>query len=150
MTIRELFAAAESGSKLEIGDLAGCYFNHLPEVPDTNEVSFRDLKSDRVKIRAVRDHSYDGRRIWRLAVVWFDGMPVMVFQNAGREGDDFAKRFVVGSEALKKMSVHIMELKANATPFSEIETHPMDQDMPELTYFYDQDLNGMFAYHYYY
>jgi len=99
--------------------------------------------SDRIEFRIYKDYCFDGRRIWRLVSVYFDGKPAMILQNAGREGDDHRERFILDGEAYYGMVAHL------ATLFPPDEQNKpvvvgMDDDIPGLTRFYGNDLDGVF------
>lgn len=48
--------------------------------------------------RVIKNHSYDGRRIWYLAIIVFDNIEVAVLQKAGREGEDHSKVLIVDKD----------------------------------------------------
>lgn len=64
----------------------------------------------RVQIRALEYHEFDYRRYWELATVWFDGKPVMITQNAGREGDDHSKSFITDAVVYGEMLGYLISL----------------------------------------
>jgi hypothetical protein len=77
--------------------LKGCYYDHLPEIDvlafELAPIIEGPMKG-RFELRYYRRFCSDGRRIWHLYSLWFDGRPVMILQNAGREGDDHHRRIV--------------------------------------------------------
>jgi len=118
--------------------LKGCYYNHIPELDD---VYLYDADLSRIEVRFIKDWCYDGRRVWQLASVWFDGSPCMVVQNAGREGDDFSNRFITNRGVFSAMIEYIRKQTEQ-----DDEVNETDSDRPEplLTEFYSQSLNGVF------
>lgn len=117
--------------------LRGAIFDHIPEMPwDMGRNDFGD--SDRVEIRIIKEHWFDNCRLWRLATVWFDRQPVMVIQNAGREGDDWERRFITNDRQYKAMIEHLNSLfiadDLDADCVSEAD------DLPGLTEFYGDNL----------
>ena len=122
-------------------ELAGCYYNHIKESGiDGYELGW-DVETDRLEIRIIKHHNFDHRRFWRLATVWFDGKPVMVIQNAGRDGDDFRRRIITDADSFRAMCSHIASLK----PVTDIEDVVDPQsDVDGLTDFYGNHLGGMF------
>ncbi len=70
--------------------LVGCYYDFLEgSAIDSYDLQYGSCESSvRLSIRTHKYFNFDGRRFWRLASVWFDNKPVMIIQNAGREGDD--------------------------------------------------------------
>ncbi len=107
----ELFCAADlyamKGLKVEkdLHLLIGGYKRHMPELPLVAGVHIEE--SPQIETRVVKHHAFDDRRIWQLATVWYKKKPVMVVQNGGREGDDFACRYVTDSYWFAEMRNHL-------------------------------------------
>lgn len=124
--------------------LQGHYFNHLPEA---FENSWYDLAENTlIYISTYKDFSYDGRRCWRLLVWSYDGTPVMVTQNAGREGDDHYKRYVFNETAYKYMVEYVKSLMPPEVSVTS-DLVGIETDIPTLTMFYGQDLDGVFEHY---
>lgn len=126
--------------------LCGCHYDFLKEVGiDFYEHKYF-VKSDKIEVKFLKDWSFDGRRVWQLATVWFEGIPVMVTQTAGREGDDYSKRFVTNQTQFARMCVHIRRL----IDVDEVDDLVSEDDEIEgLTEFYGNSLNGHFERYYY-
>ena len=60
----------------DVSILRGFYYDHGPEMGDMYHIEANDNKF--TIIRVVKEFDFDGRRFWRLATVWHDGIPVMV------------------------------------------------------------------------
>lgn len=116
MTPNELYNLKPIRSDFDVAILFGCYYNHMPEIEHLYTLPVPD--NTRVEIRYYKDHSYDGRRIWRLASVWLDGYPFMIIRNAGREGDDFADRFITNEAKYQA---------ANRTSANAVDRDTVDQ-----------------------
>lgn len=101
----------------------------------------------RVTIKYLKEHCYDGRRVWELATVWLDGSPVMIIQNAGREGDDHSERYITDKEKFLEMCNYLLSLIHIEDPVQVDAINP-DEELSDLTYFYGQSLFGKFDYHY--
>jgi hypothetical protein len=116
------------------------YTDHLPEFKQ----DWDDLPEyiPGLEVRVLKEFDYDGRRFWRLATVWYQGVAFMVIQNAGREGDDHAQRFVTNFERLFCLVRNLDELARGHTSGEPLDEIDVDQDMPELTEFYSQNLKG--------
>jgi hypothetical protein len=100
---------------------------------------------DKIQIKVIKEHYFDYRRLWRLATVWFDGVPVMVVQNAGREGTDHFTRYITNRIQFVNMCVYIDKIILNQTPPDEYDDYINENECePGLTHFYGQDLNGVF------
>ncbi len=138
-TPNELYAMEPERVERDISHLTGFYYNHIPEVGESVPYG---TTSDRIEIRFLKDWCFDGRRVWQLATVWFEGKPVMVTQNAGREGDDHSERFVTDADGLMAMCSHIKQL-------IQIEggrptVVGADEQVAGLTEFYGNKLEGHF------
>lgn len=146
-TCADLYAMPVEGVRHDLHDLAGCYYNHIPEVPDLHTASFKNYaewSSPRVEIRTIRRVDFDPRRYWELATVWFDKRPVMVIQNAGREGDDHAQRFITDPEAYRELVGHIASLLPIDDPDGSDVVDP-NETRSDLTTFYGDDLRTVSA-----
>lgn len=115
--------------------IRGCYYNHIPEIDGYAKYK----PTDRIQIRIYKFVLFDSRRFWRLASFWLDDKPVMIIQNAGREGDDHANRFVTSQPLYVEMVSLLLSLQEPEEIQSDI-TDP-DEEMGEITYFYGYDLD---------
>jgi hypothetical protein len=146
-TANELYARSTSDKTtkyLPLHTLVGCYYNFIPEV-GLESYELNEMASPLVEVRNIFDFDFDYRRIWRLSTVWFEGSPVMIVQNAGREGDDHSVRFITDEVQYRKMIEHIIALKP--VVIEEVEDIiSADEDMGDkLTRFYGNELDGHFA-----
>lgn len=143
MTIRELLKLPPLKETYDIRVLKGFYYNHLEELDDDLPLSdaYYDIsKNISIKISYIDVKQYDIRRLWSLAVVYFNLIPVMVIQNAGREGDDYAKRFIIdeNKESYKNMLKYINSLKKVDNSESINDSYSIDEDLgTQLTSFYN-------------
>lgn len=99
--------------------------------------------SKRVELRFYADVDFDGRRVWVLFSVWFDGKPVMICQEAGREGSDHRATFVTDLETYKALSAYIVTLYDNEEDDDDDSFDPND-DIPDLTEFYNRNLSEFY------
>lgn len=139
MTPNEIYKLKSVNETNYLSPLSGFYYNHLPEAGE--KLDWANLKSERVTVKEIKNFDYDGRRIWYLATVWFDSKPVMIIQNAGREGDDHFARFVTNGPLLNEMASHIRTL---CQSYECVEIVDINKDNPSLTNFYGQDLEDEF------
>lgn len=143
MKINELYAMEPKKVTRELGYLSGFRFDHIPELTNQFYVdSYWGLeeKNEKVEIRYHMDHCFDGRRVWVLASVWYEDKPVMVIQNAGREGDDHYARYVTDKDAYDSMISYIVSLLE--TDFKiEKDLYDADEDIKDVTHFYGHDLH---------
>ena len=144
MKPKELYAREPESCSHELGILHGFYYNHVPELE--HDVLPAEDPNKRVVLRYYKNFNFDHRRFWALAAVCFDGMPFMIIQNAGREGDDWAKRFITDEGTYGDA---VRYLKTIAL----VPEHHMDQakdvvdpdiDNGALTAFYGNSLDGHF------
>lgn len=130
----------------EIGRLKGFRYNHIaPELTDWDMIPFED-PGRRVELRFYEDHNVDHRRNWVLAAVWFvnsrDGIdrPFMIVQNAGREGDDHAARFITDEATYKEAARYLKSLcppeHYDATTEGVV---GIDDEVENLTEFYGRE-----------
>ena len=132
------------GPDYQLRHFVGCYYNHLG-----NDFNIWDIeginRSTRVSLKIYKDFDFDGRRFWRLLSVWFDNTPVMILQNAGREGDDWVGRIITDGEMYNNMMNHIRSLfrYKHDDEFDGDLCDP-DVDYPSLTEFYGNSLDGSF------
>lgn len=141
-TCNELYKM-EPVSTGTVEDLRGFYYDHIPEVRN----NMRDnVTTDRVVVKYIKNHCFDGRRIWRLGTVWFDGEPVMVIQNAGWEGDEHRCRFITDESRFIEMCKHIHNLWDEGLNLDHLCTiHTPEEDFGDkLTTFYGYSLGGQF------
>ena len=106
--------------------------DHIPEVESYNISLANDT---RLEFRSHFYHNFDGRRILQLGSIWFDGRPVMITQNAGREGDDHRHRYITDMDTYRAMVGYLLTLQG-IDDFSQGFIIDPEKDMPELTSFY--------------
>lgn len=135
----DLYAMTPESINKDVGELKGFYYDHLPEI----EENLWDInnKNELVEIKVLKDFDFDGRRCWTLRTVWFNNKPVMVIQNAGREGDDHRERFVTNKKKLNEMVCYLKSLQDVADYCEEVDA---DVKYKCLTSFYGNDLDGKF------
>jgi hypothetical protein len=140
-TANELYAMTPEEVSFDLSMLTGCYYNHLQEFNEY-DTYLGNEEQTRVQIKTLKYFNFDGRRFWNLATVWFDEKPVMIIQNAGREGDDHAKRFITNVETFMDMGAFIKSMVLIEIGLPE--KIDADADIEELTRFYGNSLNGAF------
>lgn len=142
-TCNFLYTYPSESETTDLSSLRGCYYDHIRECELSDYFDFESIKQDRVEIKFLKNHNFDYRRIWRLATVWFDDKPVMVIQNAGREGDDHRARFITDAPRFNDMCDYI---KALCTIKCEVQRDVVDAtvDIENLTCFYGNELSGYF------
>jgi hypothetical protein len=109
------------------------------------EIDFSGIEPEEdrmIETRLYRDVAFDDRRCWTLGSIWFLGGPVLIFQEAGREGRDHRRRYVVDRELYWKMVAYLQTLpRTDDWVFSDGELVGLDEEMgDDLTHFYGCDL----------
>ena len=147
MTPNEMYALEPESVTKDIGILVGYGYNHIPEISFDFGCEIELESNQRVEVRYLKDFCFDGRRVWILASVWFDGKPVMIIQNAGREGSDHERRFLTDTSTYKEMVGYIQSLLSSVTEDDLVITDP-DSEVPDLDKFYGHSLSSEFRYSY--
>lgn len=142
MTPNQFYQRTPTKTDHDLTVLKGFDFDHVPEIK--SELPFTD-PNQKVEIRYLKDFNFDSRRFWRLASVWFSGKPVMIIQNAGREGDDYSASFITDGWQYRVMIGYLATLQKH----DKIEDRAIDPDIdvPNLTSFYGYELEGYFSPH---
>jgi len=147
MKPKELYARAPESCSHELGILHGFYYNHIPELE--HDVLPAEDPNGRVLLRWYKNFNFDGRRFWALAAVCFDGLPFMIIQNAGREGDDWARRFIT-DEGTYWAAMRYLKTIALIPEASRVDdVVDPDVDIKGLTDFYGNSLDDHFEMHRY-
>lgn len=143
MKIADLYARKPERVTTNPQLLRGCYYDHVREMGGT-DLALPE-SAPRVTIRVYKEFEFDCRRYWRLAAVYLDDRPVMIIQNAGREGDDHAERFVTDDGVFHEL---ITYLRSVATPVFEDRPRPVlvdpNEDRNDIDNFYGNSLTGYF------
>lgn len=139
----ELYARKPEEVTTDITCLAGCYYNHMPEIENFDSVRWNIVQPDgKLKIHIYKYHSFDCRRFWQLAGVSFNDYMFMIIQNAGREGDDHSNRFITDMGAYRQAVNYIWSLiPPNEKDYKEYDVH---EDIKGLDEFYGNKLDGYF------
>lgn len=126
--------------------LISYYYNHIEEINlEPLDICYVG-SSDKVEIRIYKDFNFDSRRFWRLCSVWFENEPIMIIQNAGREGDDHAERYITDRVKYREMITHIESLIRLKLDLSKLNNDVIEanSDVPALTSFYGNALDEPF------
>lgn len=128
----------------------GSYYDHLQELDVIDDTVVAIKKSLDIRIDVYKDFCYDGRRTWRLCSVYWKETPVMIIQNAGREGDDYTNRFILNREKYIEMIECLRDLIVFDQNFDYIGNDCVDveDDVPNLIDFYNQSLDEKFEPYY--
>lgn len=129
----------EEGVGMLSSYLSGCYYNHIPEISQYD----RFRLTDRAQVRIHKFFDFDGRRIWSLSSMWLDGKPFMIMQNAGREGDDHAQRFITDISAYTELVslLHSLRIPDDAEVENVIDP---EENRNDIDTFYGYSLDDKF------
>ena len=143
MTFEELLNYPVVSMDNDIQVLFGHRYNHVPEIEDAYSLDYCSLsKQDKIEIHWIKNHSFDGRRVWWLFKVIFEDRLVMLCKNAGREGEDEYDRAVFDSSAYNKMLEYIRTFVASAEDTNDSAT--LGDNAYSFYEFYGYNLNGHF------
>jgi hypothetical protein len=101
----------------------------------------------RVCVEVYKHFDFDHRRYWRLASVVLDGKNIMIIRNAGREGRDHSSRIITDIEGYREL-VKLLFSMYNPE-LNNVKVVDEHEDVPELTEFYGNSLDGYFERYYY-
>lgn len=144
-SIVNIFADRDNSKWLFMDYFQGTYFNHVPELNINPHDIDGFVDVDFVTVKVLKDFNFDSRRYWRICVVCLHDFPVMIIQNAGREGDDYYDRFIVDPDRYKELVRLISSLiRVDIEPENLQDVVSLDEDIPSLTEFYGNELDGYF------
>lgn len=92
-------------------------------------------KNERVKSRIVWDPYIDDRRTHTITTIWYDGNPIGIVQTAGRDGEDFGRRFITDLEGYKAAADYLRSLYFTET--NDYEVIDPGKPLRELNDFYN-------------
>lgn len=148
MKASDLYKMTPESETKNLECLKGCYYSHIPELEDVDWLG--DLENEKVTIKTIKHFDFDYRRYWNLSTVWFEDSPVMIIQNAGRDGDDCNNRFITNESSYREMVTYIKSLVSDNEYATFLEDLiDADEDVPNLTEFYGNKLTGHFEKHRY-
>jgi hypothetical protein len=122
--------------------LVGFYYNHLQGMDDLYSLDDSFKAQDRISIHYLKDFCFDGRRVWRLYYVKFDGQLVMICKNAGRDGDDHHGNKIFNTEAYSAMIRYIKSFETVDDCDQMAAT--LEDDASEFVSFYGNSLGSYF------
>ena len=146
-TLNELYEMPPKEIDHHFTVLTGHGYSYLPDSFDPYGWEVYEDPNKKVEIRYIKNHCYDGRRVWILATVWFEGIPVMAIQNAGREGDDFSRMFVTNEDQYCNMVNYLKQFQTGEGDYP-LPIYDPNEVRSDLTNFYNQGLQDEFEYHF--
>lgn len=102
-TINKLVNEVYSNEESDCSKLIGFYYNHIPELAyDKYFGGWDKFYESGLRVKTIAHYGYDSRRYWDLSLVFYKEIPIMLIQNAGREGDDHRSRYIFNVETYKQ------------------------------------------------
>jgi hypothetical protein len=160
VTPEELYKISLNSDIEPIYDLSylapeGSYFNHIREldpelIRSTGDELTHTTRNHYVKIYLLKNFNFDGRRFWRLGTVFFMDNPVMIIQNAGREGDDHRQVYITNFGTYRDMVEYIYRISRPKRPefYEQNDEYrsivKSDENIADLIEFYGNKLGGYF------
>lgn len=84
---------------------------------------------------------------WTIRSFWFDGSPVMISSNGGREGDDWYKTWILNPAGVTSMLKHLHSLTDSTENLViclrsiDVTVASPDMEIPEMTELYGGDFD---------
>jgi len=97
----------------------------------------RNQKLRKVEIRIYKDFVFDDRRTWTLLSAFFEGKPVFILQQAGREGGDHTETFITDREQWLGLIYYARSL----CPEDDNPVYDPEEDIENLDQFYGCSLS---------
>lgn len=139
MTAKQIYNLKPTKVTRDIEVLTSTSITHIPEL----EFEYIDESlNEKVEIKYYVDYCFDGRRTWTLASVWYINQPVMIIQNAGREGDDCVDRFITNEKLYYKMVEYLKSLIQRKEEITDLLDE--NEENPSLTNFYSHRLEEFY------
>ena len=139
MTAKQIYSLKPIKVTTDVEVLTCTSITHIPEL----EFEYIDENlNEKVEIKYYVDYCFDGRRTWTLASVWYINKPVMIIQNAGREGDDCVSRFITNEKLYYKMVEYLKSLIQRKEEITDLLDE--NEENPSLTNFYSYSIEEFY------
>lgn len=137
MNAKQIYALPAIETTTSLAQLDYLETNHLPEI--TESISKVSHLNEKVVIHTVKEHAYDWDHSWCLYTVWFENVPVMILQEAGK-ANNHEERFITNQSKFIEMIMYIRGLLQTSESFED-NSYDEEEEIPELTKFYGFRLN---------
>lgn len=114
---------------------------HVPEIDHYNLNMDKIGDATLFETRTLVSHNYDGRRTWELKTVWFEGIPVMVVNNSGRDNDEYHGRWITNPEQYYHMVQWLNTFAENPDVTGYVSLHTV---IPSMTEFYGHTIHDYY------
>ncbi len=144
MNATEIYKLEPIRVSTDLDDLVGfCTRSFLYELQGIEIPEKHVNKAIVIKTLAYKD--FDGRRIWELRTIWFSGFPIMIIQNAGREGEDHTKRYITDVDIYHNMLEYLQHIAPPRVDPENDDIIDPEEDIEGLTDFYSCRLEDILA-----
>lgn len=75
--------------KFSSWEYAADYY-HMENIPDDFPIEVRYLK----------EHCFDGRRTWVMAIAYWRNVPFCIYKNYGRDNDEYTEHYITNREVM--------------------------------------------------
>lgn len=143
MTPQELF----SRTPVQVSNEIEGFHSHLGDYGISQFEFNKVLEEDpNIETRFYAVANFDGYRYWMLGAVFFRGIPVLIFQEAGRNGRDHTRNIEVRDpENPNAMGDFLRYIRDNLLENGRVEAVSLDTDVEDLDYFYNCKLDDIVA-----
>lgn len=98
-------------------------------------------KNEKIDLDFVKDVCFDGRRVWQMIVVKYEGKPFGLIQMAGREGRDGGEMFVSDKETYDKAMGYLAALAVRCKDiYHDINIVNEEDESDKYDHFYSYNL----------
>lgn len=141
MNFKELLSLPVEKSDRDANILLGNYSSLLPfgGFDAGWYLALRDVP--RIEFKYLKDFCYDGRRTWTLGYVEFDGTMIMMFNRAGREGDDHYDAAYFDKQKVVEMTTYLIGLIEEPSDFK---VSSLEDDAGPFEEFYGDSIHTPF------
>lgn len=137
MNAKQLYEMKPESVTKDLYKLQNMYIDFIPEIKEN--IDKIEGLNERVEIKTVVSHVPEWDVSWEINTVWFDGIPVMVTQYAGKRGDH-EERYITNAKAFQEMILYIRSLLVEKEEWDD-DIYDENEDLLELTGFYGYRLD---------
>ena len=77
-----------------------------------NEYDIANLPQDYpIEVRYLKQHCFDGRRTWVMAIAYWKDIPFMIYKNYGRDNDEYMECYVTNREVMMDFINSLLNVK---------------------------------------
>lgn len=137
MNAKKLYEMKPEGVTKDLYALQNMYIDFIPEIKEN--IDKIEGLNERIEIKTVASYEPEWEIAWEINTVWFDGIPVMVTQHAGKRGDH-QRRYLTNEKVFQEMILYIRSLLHENETWDD-DIYDENEDLLELTGFYGYRLN---------